>query len=303
MTRVIDLDMLRICIIVRPLPFQAAMVVMNFIANFQIFIGKHKLLLVGVLAAGSILALVTLLASFSQRASPDSANKVQASIPASEPAPEDTRVHHHRRADAAAAAADGGLGAVDQALADLVDANIAFNVPDHAAINKTLIIEAKLSTRLDQDQLKKLIDEAGPSEGATIKIADRMAATLSGGSAFDISPPGPQEQWISKSDTTAWTWEITPKSAGAQILILSFDAILTINGKDDRRTINTFKKTISVDVSKAESLEDWLEAIKKYGEDISWIWATILIPVGGAVWAWFRRKRQPDAPSSASGSK
>lgn len=280
------------------------MVVMFFITNFRTYAIRHKLPLTGTLVClVAVIFITVILASigasnrstFSSSGWHDDIRAGSAVAPDPTPLPAPGHTHaYHKAAPSLAPGASTALNAVDQALADLVDANIAFNVPDHAAINKALVIEAKLSTKLDQDQLKKLIDEAGASEGASLKIADRMAATLSGGSAFDISPSGPQEQWISKSDTTGWTWEVTPKSAGAQILILSFDAILTIDGKDDRRTINTFKKTISVDVSKTETIEDWLETIKKYGEDLSWIWVTILIPIGGGIWAWLRRRRQPE---------
>ena len=118
-----------------------------------------------------------------------------------------------------------------------------------------------------------------------------MVATLSGGSAFNVSPSGPQEQWVSDKETTDWIWHATPKAVGEQVLILKLDALISINGRDDRRTINTFRRQISVDVGWPETVGEWLELIKKTGENLSWIWVTLLIPIGGGVWAWVKRRK------------
>ena len=182
---------------------------------------------------------------------------------------------------------------VDEALASLRAANVAFNTPDKARLSNEFIVQAKLSTRLRPEELQVLIDEPGKRQVATLNVSDRMAATLSGGSAFDVSPSGPQEQWISESGTTEWNWQVTPKSAGEQSLILTFDALISLNGKEDRRTINTFKRRIVVDVGWPETAGEWLEMVKKTGENVSWIWATLLLPVGGGIWAWIKRRGRP----------
>jgi hypothetical protein len=197
---------------------------------------------------------------------------------------------------------------VDQALARLKSANVAFNTPDRARVAKPIVIEAKLSSFLRKQELKVLIEESGTVEVATLKVSDRMVATLVG-ATFDVSPTGPQEQWVSDVEPTAWTWQVTPKAVGEnQVLILTFDAVISINGKDDKRTINTFKRRINVDVSWPETIGEWLELIKKTGENVSWIWVTVLIPIGGGAWAWLKaRKRmseanRPSADSAPTGS-
>lgn len=182
------------------------------------------------------------------------------------------------------------LVAVDEALARLRAANVAFNVPEHARVSTPLTIEAKLSTHLNQEELKKLVSEAGKLEASSLKASGRMIATLSG-AAFKIAPSGPQEQLVSDKEVTSWTWQATPDQPGIQTLILNFDAIITINEKDSKRTISTLKKTISVDVGPPNSILAWLELINKYGESISWLWATLLIPIGGAIWAWVKRRK------------
>lgn len=124
-----------------------------------------------------------------------------------------------------------------------------------------------------------------------------MAATLVGGSAFDVSPSGPKEQWISDQEPTEWDWQVSPKSVGEQVLILSFDAVISLNDKEDRRTINTFKHRIRVDVAWPQTAGEWLEFIKTTGENVSWIWATLLIPIGGGLWALIKHRAWPSKPT------
>jgi hypothetical protein len=167
-------------------------------------------------------------------------------------------------------------------------------------VNRSFVVEAKISTYVRKEEIKAIIKEPGSVETADLKVSDRVVATLVGGSSFDISPAGPQEQWISDVEPTIWTWDVTPKIAGDnQVLILSFDAIVSLNNKDDKRNVNTFKRRINVDVSWPTTVSEWLDLIKKTGENVSWIWASILIPVVGGVWAWLRRRRKaPEVISS-----
>jgi hypothetical protein len=46
------------------------------------------------------------------------------------------------------------------------------------------------------------------------------------------------------------------------------------------RTAKTTRQTVE---------GEWLELIKKTGENVSWIWVTLFIPFGGVVWAWIKR--------------
>ena len=169
-------------------------------------------------------------------------------------------------------------------------------------MDKKFIVEAKLSTFLGQDTIKILIEEPGKRVVGTLKVSDKMEATLSGGSAFEVSLIGSKEQPISDKETTNWTWQVTPKRPGQQFLVLSFDAVIILNGKEERRTITTFKHRIDVEVGWPETGGDWLEFIKKTGENASWIWATLLLPCGVGVWAWIKRKTRPQEPTTTDRS-
>jgi hypothetical protein len=118
-----------------------------------------------------------------------------------------------------------------------------------------------------------------------------MVAKLDGGAAFDVSPPGPQQQLISNEEVTTWTWLVTPKQSGTQVLILSFDAVLNVDGKDGTRTVNTFKKKIEIDVPWPETPSEWVALIKGWFENLSWLWLTILAPAG--LWLWNKLRKKP----------
>jgi hypothetical protein len=170
---------------------------------------------------------------------------------------------------------------------------IAFNTPDRVPLGKSRVIEAKLSTNMPSDVLLAQLSEAGAKESASIKVSDRMIATLIGGGAFDVSPSGPQQQFVSKKELTTWTWVVTPKQSGTQILTLSFDAVLSVDGKDGTRTINTFKRKIEIDVPWPETPSEWLVLLKGWFDNIHWIWLTILVPLG--LWLWNKFRKKPAA--------
>ncbi|MEF3365144.1 hypothetical protein V3H18_01215 [Methylocystis sp. 9N] len=177
---------------------------------------------------------------------------------------------------------------MDEAIRRLVDANVAFNSPPRARLGKDLEIVAKLSAKMPKETLAREVDHLGTPTVVPLKVSDRVAATLSGGSAFDISPAGPQEQAVSEDELTTWSWKVTPKAAGEQTLILTFDAFIPLQGKDVRRTVRTLTQKISVEVGWPESASEWLEFIKKQLETANGIWVALLA-IGGAVLTWARK--------------
>lgn len=123
-----------------------------------------------------------------------------------------------------------------------------------------------------------------------------MIATLSGGEAFDISPSGPQQQFVSRQRVTAWTWEVTPKTPGTQILMLTFDVALTVDGREGIRKIRTLTQEIQIQVAWADRLKDGFERLKATVDGLAWLWITILVPAGLWVWRQIRRRRRRAEP-------
>jgi hypothetical protein len=147
-------------------------------------------------------------------------------------------------------------------------------------VTKTQTIQAKLAVHMTPNELIATLTGPGKKESQPLLVSDQMSATLSGGGAFDISPSGPQTQWISRNQETSWSWEVTPKQQGTQELTLAFDAHITVGGREGTRTVNTLTRKIEVGVAWPESLSEWLKFVKETGENLGWLWATILVPVG-----------------------
>jgi hypothetical protein len=185
-----------------------------------------------------------------------------------------------------------GRSALDEALDKLIAANIAFNNPQRMTVNHARIIEVQLSTKLSPEELKAQLTEVGSKETAGLKVGDSMSVTLNGGAAFQVAPAGPQVQGISRKQVTTWKWNVTPKMLGTQYLILSFDAIITLNGKDAIKNVRTLTEAIEVEVGLPETPGEWFELSKKWFENISWLWATLFVPIGIFVWRrWTGQKR------------
>ncbi len=159
-------------------------------------------------------------------------------------------------------------------------------------LGKSQIIEAKLSVTKTPSALIAELTAGGVTQSATLQVSDKMAATLNGGDAFDVSPAGPQAQLISQVETTTWTWTVTPKLSGTQFLILSFDALITVNGQEGARTVNTLRKQIDVEVGWPETPGEWFDYAKSLVEDASWLWGTILVPIAALIIHRLRRSKR-----------
>ena len=126
----------------------------------------------------------------------------------------------------------------------------------------------KIAVNMTPDELIAKLTESGKIESQPLLVSSQMSATLSGGGTFDISPSGPQTQWISSTQETSWSWEVTPKQSGTQELTLAFDAHVTVGGKEGTRTVNTLTRKIDVEVAWPETASEWLKFIKETGENL-----------------------------------
>jgi hypothetical protein len=78
---------------------------------------------------------------------------------------------------------------VANALRELIEGNVAFNVPERAQVNKSFVIQAKISVNLEPNKLVPYLTAKGKKESVPLLVSNKMSATLSGG-AFDIAPSG-----------------------------------------------------------------------------------------------------------------
>ena len=171
---------------------------------------------------------------------------------------------------------------IDRILDRLAYGNVAFNAPEAINIQETAIIQLALSVDLTLDELKRKIEAAGVKQGWRIRISDRMEARLTGPS-FAITAITPEVQAVSHSDLTEWKWEVKPSRSGRHNLHLTLSALLDVNGQSTPRSIRTFGKTIEVEVT-------WYQEVSSFvGTNWQWLWAAILVPIAGGLWAQKKR--------------
>lgn len=172
------------------------------------------------------------------------------------------------------------LALVDQFLASMHSANVAFNSPQTLNLSETANIQLLLSLKKSIEELRREIASSGPTEGASVKVANRMEARLTGPN-FQITAITTEEQAIGANDTVEWKWEIKPLATGTHNLHLTLTAIFNIDGATTRRSIRTFDKTIEVEVTPRQIVVGFV--VKNW----QWLWAAVLLPIGG--WFWKRR--------------
>lgn len=166
---------------------------------------------------------------------------------------------------------------VDDILAAMTTANIAFNTPNTINVQETAQIQLLLSLQKSIEELTAALTAEGVRAGETVKVSNRMEARLTGPN-FQITAITPEEQAISATENTEWRWEIKPTIAGQHNLHLTLTALINVEGTNTRRSIRTFDRIIEVEVTPGQMA--W-EFFKKYWQ---WLWAVVLVPIVGWVW-------------------
>ena len=164
------------------------------------------------------------------------------------------------------------------------DANVVFTTPASMKMEETKDVELLVSPSESVEKLKETLSEPGSSGSGTTKYAERMEAQLAG-TGFDITPIGPAIQPVEDNSTTTWKWQIKPKDGGAQRLDLTLNAVL--NDGKDKRMERTFHRDILINVSFTQRATTFIGRLK----DVQWLWVAIIVPLAGAIYGWWRKKR------------
>jgi hypothetical protein len=169
---------------------------------------------------------------------------------------------------------------LDHLLSKLPLGNIIFNVPNKMVLAQSYEINLLLSATKSLEELRKELP--GKIEGAEIRIAPKMEARLTG-QDFAIIAVKPEVQGVSGQETTEWEWEVKPSSSGSHQLHLTINAILSVNGVETSRSITTFDRKITIEVSFGRVVLNFIT------NNWQWLWTAILIPV--AAWVWKKKRK------------
>lgn len=259
------------------------------------------LLAAAAIGASAWLAMRTL-APDAHRGDPDPAQSALARdppSPATAPPPSANDLIAQLRPDAGTrgirASPDAVPETVDSVLKSLLAGNVAFNVPSNMRLARTQTLEARLGVDVPLAQLTQEVAAEGEVRSAQLRVSPRMQATLSGGAAFDVSPSGPQVQFVSNEESNIWQWEVTPKLEGQQVLVLTFGVFIEVGGKEGVRTVNTLRQLVTVEVGWPQTARGWAEWLKRWVEYGGWLWTAVLLPVGVLILREWRKHRAKPA--------
>jgi len=181
---------------------------------------------------------------------------------------------------------------IDEALQEALTGSIAYNAPQAMKLNEIATIELLLNPTLEPGVLATQITQAGEVVTASVEITPRMKAVLLQQSqdAFFIQPLHDNaEQLISTTETTKWSWDVTAKMGGVHRLTLVVYRLITVDGNDNWRIVESYRSDIDVEVSMVQRflMLDW--------KWIAGILVTALfIP---AFWRWIDQRRSPTEPA------
>lgn len=183
------------------------------------------------------------------------------------------------------------LAMIDEALKQTLPASIAYNAPLSMHLNETVTLELLLNPSVEPADLERQVVEPGEVVTASVQVTPKMKAELlaQNEAAFDIHPlHDSPEQFISGTETTYWTWDVTARQGGTQRLTLIIYRLIAIDGEEEWRKIETYRSNVEVEISFIQRLVmfDW-----------QWILGilitALLIP---AFWRWYEKRKKQDKP-------
>jgi len=182
------------------------------------------------------------------------------------------------------------FASANRALEALRWQNLALAAPNEMELGETARIQLVLGGEKSIGDLKSLLESAGTQEGKRILVSDRMEASLSG-SGFEITAITPTSQTVSNRQITKWEWSVKAKEFGISHLNMSLNALLSVDGKDTQKSVQTFQRDIRVKVMSAKSAWAFVDYYRVYIGGIS---TAVVIPL----FVYFYKRRKGISPSS-----
>lgn len=177
---------------------------------------------------------------------------------------------------------------LEQSLAMLKKGNLAYSTPEKMKSGHTAHVTARIgSGKVSVQTLESgLPTDQGAQTGiAVTPVSTKMKVTLKGAD-FDITPLSSEEQIVAGDTPTQWEWDVVPKHSGK--LRLHLAAIVELNNLS--RDFTTVDREITVQVDPVDMAETFAE------KNLIWILGTLGTAIVGG-WAWWKRRKKPEAPS------
>jgi hypothetical protein len=180
-------------------------------------------------------------------------------------------------------------GKIDQ----LVTGSAAVSAPGKSKVGEVFSVYLRVSPE-KLEALEKGLGEDFPGNTTVtgkprVKLTPRMTAEVSG-FGFEIAPKETQTQGVSLTEATTWPWQVKATEPGKLTLTFTLSGTLTMEGKEVPRTFYEYRQTVDVAVSPIGFFEKNWQLLA----------TSLLIPAGGGLWAFFRRKHDAAGPSRPS---
>lgn len=179
---------------------------------------------------------------------------------------------------------------------DLPWGTIAFDSPQRMTVGKSLKIVAEISPQTTPAEMRARLEGEKLREFESLQLSDRMQARLTG-AGFSITAITPETQAVSPGGNTRWEWDVEARDGGERTLHLAVNALIQVEGKTTPFVVRTLSREIKVRVT-------WSSRIAGFAQkNWSWLWATILVPVGGFFWNRWRKRHRGAQPDDSSPSR
>lgn len=149
---------------------------------------------------------------------------------------------------------------------------VVYNAPPAMTFGEARVIEVLLSPTQTATQLQQAMINAVDVQSATLQVANKMEAKLTG-SGFDIEALSEPLQAITSSRPTQWRFKVTPVSHGPQELHLSLLAHIDIHGDDAPLVVETKDAIINVNITLAQRVAGFVST------NWQWLWAAVIFPI------------------------
>lgn len=181
---------------------------------------------------------------------------------------------------------------VDTGINNLKQGSLAFDVPPEMEQGKPERIEVRISGSPVDSIEKQLKDNLrDTTEVDRIAVAPYMTVVLNPNeeNTFFVKPLTQDKQYLNTSGFTTWAWEVTPLDYGNHDLILSVGTRLKLPGREEEtQFVPLYEKKVDVKIDRVYQSERF---ISEHWEKLTWIAATIAIPIIGYLWV--NRKKNP----------